>query len=107
VDIQRFMKKPHVKLAVIVSILLVAAFLLWFVFGKGVGEECSGSWDCFGFGTFCIQTRAQPYRYCTTTCDDDSDCPDGLKCLRQPMLNRRDLSLKVKDICSPLQPVPL
>jgi hypothetical protein len=95
------MKKPHVKLAGIFAGLLVVGFLLWFVFGKGVGKDCSSDWDCFGFGTFCVQTRGRPFRYCTTTCDGDSDCPDRFRCLRRPMFDHQDLSVKIDNICVP------
>jgi len=98
-NLRKFMRKPHVKLAVIVAGLMVLLFVLWFVFGKGVGQDCSSDWDCFGFGTFCVSSRVQPYRYCTKNCETNADCPANFRCRRQPMIDNQDLGLKIENIC--------
>ncbi len=98
-NFKQLQKKPHVRLMAIVLILLAVTFILWFVFGKQVGQECSGDFDCFGFGTFCLSTKGSLQRYCTSTCDDDSDCPDGFACRSRPIFDKHKVSLSIEKIC--------
>jgi hypothetical protein len=92
-------KGPWPKLLLIVAIVLIGLFLLWFVLGKGTGDECDDNWECFGFGTSCVRVKTPPYRYCTTGCETDSDCPEGMRCTKMPMFNPREVSVRVRKIC--------
>ena len=46
--------------------------------GRSIGETCEFNSDCSSYA--CLVVGGASFGYCTTTCSDWSDCPDGWDC---------------------------
>lgn len=56
--------------------------------GYTVGDSCTTSKDCGG--KLCIVRSELPGGYCSTTCDEDSDCPHGSVCISGVLQGQSD-----------------
>jgi len=45
-----------------------------------LGAECTTNEDC---SEKCLDTASWPDGFCTTICDDDSQCPNGARCISE------------------------
>jgi len=89
------------QILITVAIFLSIALFIWFMIGKETGQECFDNWDCFGFGSFCQSTQNAPYRYCSKTCEEISDCPEQWVCRKAPFYDKSRAALEIKTVCVP------
>ena len=56
-------------------IAVIALSIPLFVSGPDAGVPCDPTVDSCGYGSYCIN------KVCRPSCDEDQDCPEGIKCV--------------------------
>jgi hypothetical protein len=65
-------------LLVISTVLVTVPWAFKLLTSPAVGQPCGGGFDCRALDGRCVM--GEHGRFCTVTCEDDSDCPSSAHC---------------------------
>ncbi len=69
---------PMLSLGLVAIVLIAVPWTLKLVMTPKLGQPCGGGFDCAALDGRCVE--GEHGRFCTVTCEDDSDCPSSGYC---------------------------